>query len=291
MHVNTRTPIRPPVRSRFGLVAAVCLAGLAGCADDQAGFSPSDTAGRTDAAATPDTPDALVGTTADAEPTPPPALPDYGALSRYDAALPPDFQVPPAPSSTGTGTTGNVDTTFNHENEDLDVWDLLARLQDEGPPEYSAHVHSCPKMRYSTLGRVLASRGVDLGANGDTSAGRMYRTGDQALGVANYGARVPEAAELTAASASKLFDLFVAAAPEIIARMPERPECTVGGVAAHVFNAQGQCDPSGLTCLMGVPAQPGHLEICNRILARASTPEIGRTLAVASILAAAHTCE
>lgn len=290
MHATHQTNAR--TLARAWVVAALCLAGLSACGDDQAASSPEGNAPNadTDAAATPVTPDAMVGPTVDAEPTPP-ARPDYGALSVYDAALPPDFQAPPAPGSTATGTTGSVDTTFNHENEDLDVWDLLARLQDEGPPEYSAHVHSCPKMRYSTLGRVLASRGVDIGANGDTSAGRMYRTGDQALGVANYGARVPEASELTAASASKLFDLFVAAAPEIIARMPERAECTVGGVAAHVFNAQGQCDPSGLTCLMGVPAQPGHLEICNRILARASTPEIGRTLAVASILAAAHTCE
>jgi hypothetical protein len=69
------------------------------------------------------------------------------------------------------------------------------------------------------------------------------------------------------------------------------PACTVGGAASRVFNAQGQCEPSGLTCLMGVPAQAGHVEICNRIVARASTPEVGRTLAVAALLAAAHTCE
>jgi len=214
-----------------------------------------------------------------------------GALSDIDAALPPDFGPPPAPESAASGTAGDVDTTFNHENEHLDVWDLLARLQDEGPPEYSAHLHACPKVKYATLGRILASRGVNLASNADGSAGRMYRESDQALGVANYAARVPEASELSAATASKLFDIFVAAAPEIISAMPTLPACTVGGAASRVFNAQGQCEPNGLTCLMGVPAQAGHVEICNRIVARASTPEVGRTLAVAALLAAAHTCE
>ena len=214
-----------------------------------------------------------------------------GALSDVDAAAPPDFGPPPVPETAPSGTTGDVDTTFNHENEHLDVWDLLARLQDEGPPEYSAQLHACPKVKYATLGRILASRGVNLGSNTEGSAGRMYRESDQALGVANYAARVAEASELSAATASKLFDIFVAAAPEMIAAMPTLPACTVGGAASRVFNAQGQCEPSGLTCLMGVPAQAGHVEICNRIVARASTPEVGRTLAVAALLAAAHTCE
>ena len=267
---------------RLGLATVLGATGITGCGDDQSKFDPTPTGG---SAAEPQ---ADLGVEADAA-----VLNDfdYGPLSLVDAAAPPVFETPSVPPSTAGETTGGVENTFNHENNDLDVWDLLARLQDEGPAEYSAHVHSCPKVRYATLGRILATRGVDLGANGETSAGRMYRSGDQALGVANYGARVPEAAELTTASASKLFDLFVAAAPELIARMPERPECTVGGVPSRIFNAQGQCDPSGLTCLMGVPAQAGHVEICNRILSRASSPEIGRTLAVASLLAAAHTCE
>jgi hypothetical protein len=267
---------------RLGLSTVLGATGFFGCGDDQSKFEPAPTGG---SAAEPEIDlgvDADEGVLNDF---------DYGPISFVDATPPPVFENPSVPPSTSGATTGGVESTFNHENDDLDVWDLLARLQDEGPAEYSAHVHSCPKVRYATLGRILASRGVDLDANGETSAGRMYRTGDQALGVANYGARVPEAAELTTASASKLFDLFVAAAPEMVARMPERPECTVGGVPSRIFNAQGQCDASGLTCLMGVPAQAGHLEICNRIVARASSPEIGRTLAVASLLAAAHTCE
>src|SRR4029077_7768743 len=97
--------------------------------------------------------------------------------------------------------------------------------------------------------------------------------------------------ELTTASAAKLFDIFTAAAPEIIAGMPLRAECTVGGVAAKMFNDAGQCTIDGITCLIGVPATAAHLDLCNSILSKASTPELGQIIAVAPLAAAAHTCE
>ena len=187
-------------------------------------------------------------------------------------------------------TSSGEDNTFDHP-EPVDVWDLLDRMQEEGPPEYSSRVHSCPKIRYATIGRLLASRGVDMGTTGETQAGRMYATGDQALGAPNYGARSRENIELTTASASKLFDIFVQAAPEIIATMSSRPECTVGGVGAEIFNQFDQCTPDGITCLIGVPATAGHIELCNQIVSRASSVEKGKYIAVASLMAAAHTCE
>jgi hypothetical protein len=83
----------------------------------------------------------------------------------------------------------------------------------------------------------------------------------------------------------------VAAAPEIIANLASRPECTVGGVPARIFNDAGQCTADGISCLIGAPATAGHIEICNQMVSRASTPERGRTIAVAALMAAAHTCE
>jgi len=39
-------------------------------------------------------------------------------------------------------TSGNTDTTFDHDNGDyISPWDLLDRLQKEGPPRYTARVH------------------------------------------------------------------------------------------------------------------------------------------------------
>src|SRR5262245_38518244 len=73
--------------------------------------------------------------------------------------------------------------------DEVTGWDMpatdpfaeLERLQREGPPRYASRVHSCPKMRVRTLGNVLASRGVDLAATGELSAGRLYREADSAL--------------------------------------------------------------------------------------------------------------
>jgi hypothetical protein len=195
------------------------------------------------------------------------------------------------PDAPEGNATGGEDNTFDHPDTQVDIWDLLDKLQREGPPRYSSRVHACPKMKYETIGNVLASRGVDLGATAETSAGRMWRTSDQALGAPNYAARVRENLELTTASASKLFDIFVQAAPEIIANMPNRPECTVGEVGARMFNEFGQCTADGITCLIGIPATPGHIELCNEMVTRASTPETGQRIAVAALAAAAHTCE
>lgn len=187
--------------------------------------------------------------------------------------------------------SGGENNTFDHPDTQVDVWALLERLQAEGPPKYTSRVHSCAKLRYDNIGRVLASRGVNVGSVDALSAADLYRTGTQALGASNYPARVRENIELTTAGASRLFDIFVAAAPEIIANMPNRAECQIGGVGAQLFNASNQCVAEGITCLIGYPATASHIELCNLTVQRASDPELGKRMAVAVLAAAAHTCE
>lgn len=167
----------------------------------------------------------------------------------------------------------------------------LERLQREGPPRYTSRVHSCPKTRYRTLGNLLASRGVDLGATGELSAGRLYTQGAQALGGPSYAARVRENIDLGLSTTAKLFDIYVQAAPEIIQNLPARPECQIGGVGARLFDAANHCVADGVTCLIGVPATPAHLETCNQTVSDAADVEAGKRLAVAVLAAAAHTCE
>src|SRR3954471_10891042 len=117
------------------------------------------------------------------------------------------------PTPTG-GTTGGEDTTFDHENDGIDPWELLDRLNKEGPPKYTSHVHSCPKVRYETLGRVLKSLGV---ANvGVTTAGALtgaglYNSGDNAMGAPNYANRIRENIGISTSGASREFDIFAAA--------------------------------------------------------------------------------
>lgn len=193
-------------------------------------------------------------------------------------------------------TTGGVLNTFHHPQSIdgvrvADAREVLARMEEEGPPAYRSRVHACRKMRYGTIGRMLAELGVDTASETDRSAGRMWREADQALGAPNYGARIPETTELTTASASRMFDILVQAAPEIIAAMPTQERCMIGDVGAEIFDADGRCTEVGLTCMLGEPASAEHVELCTLIASRASTPETGRVVAVASMLAAAATCE
>jgi hypothetical protein len=172
-----------------------------------------------------------------------------------------------------------------------DPWTELERVQREGPPRYASRVHGCPKMRVRTTGNVLASRGVDLGAGEELSAGRIFSTSGAALGAPNYAARIRENVDLGVATAAKLFDIYVQAAPEIIANLPDRPECKKNGVGAELFDSANRCVAAGFTCLMGVPATAQHLAICNETVKRAADVESGKRMAVALLAAAAHTCE
>src|SRR5690349_16932839 len=100
--------------------------------------------------------------------------------------LKPEPQDQPPPGS----TSGNQDTTFDHDNSGISPWEIIDRLQKEGPPKYTSRVHSCPKVRVRTLGNVLASLGVDTANQTSLSAGDLYRSGKNALGDANFANRI-----------------------------------------------------------------------------------------------------
>lgn len=200
--------------------------------------------------------------------------------------------IPEAFSPLATG--GGVANTFHHPASidnvrTADAREVLERMEEEGPPAFRARVHGCRKMRYATVGRMLSGFGVDTAAR--DGAGAMYRGADQALGAPNYAARIPETTELTTASASRLFDLLVVAAPEIIENVESSERCRIGDRGVSIFDASGACTEEGLTCLLGEPARPEHVALCDQMVERASSPENGRVVAVASVLAAASTCE
>jgi hypothetical protein len=175
--------------------------------------------------------------------------------------------------------------------QSVNPFDYLDRLRVEGPPNISSRMHSCSKIKYATLGNVLRSRGVNMGNTAATSAGGLFRSGQQALAAPNYTARIGEGTDLSTASASRLFDIFIAAAPEIVAAMPMRQECMLNGAGTQFFDAGGQCTLAGISCLVGYPAKQAQVDICNRIITEASTPQIGRNIAVGVVAAAAFTCE
>ena len=198
--------------------------------------------------------------------------------------IPPSDPLPPG------STQGGQDTTFNHDDTNtISPWDLLDRLTKEGPPSFTSHVHSCPKVKYATLGNVLTGVGINAANTVAVSAGDLYTNGAAALGVANYPNRIRENVAITTSGASREFDIFAAGAPEVLTGFTANTIARCPG--AKLFDAGGACQPEGITCLIGQPATTDHVQFCNLTVSSASDVATGQKLAVAAILAAAYTCE
>ena len=226
-----------------------------------------------------------------------------GACAQPPAGLKPagnnGYQEDPTqgPSQVPGAYAGGENNTFDHDNDlgeygGRDPFDILAQRQAEGPAEVRTRLHSCQKIQYAALGNLLTSLGVDLSKTGNpATAGQLYQAGGDALGVANYDARVGEAIVWSAAGAAKLFDIFVQAAPEIIANLPSSAQCQVNGVGPQMFDAQGNCSADAVSCLMGRPATAEQTALCSHLVQEASSMDVGESIAVATILSATHSCE
>ena len=189
-------------------------------------------------------------------------------------------------------SVGGEETTFDHENDYRDPYEIALQQAEEGSPEVRSRLHSCQKLQITTLRNLLTDFGVNLDATGNPpTAGQLLANGGTALGQSNYAARMGEDIVWTAAGAAKTFDIFVQAAPEIIAAMPNLPQCQIDGVGSPVFNEDGSCNEDAVSCLIGRPATADHLAICKDLVDNASDVEKGRNIAVAALLSAAHTCE
>jgi len=176
-------------------------------------------------------------------------------------------------------------------NASADLSVALRRAKEEGPATYSARVHSCTKVKYPSVGRMLASRGVNLNANDQTNAGRMWRDASQALGAANLGGRISETTEPTVAIDSRLFDIYSQAAAEMLQSLEQSTACP----GTKLFDDAGKCLADGISCVTGTQASQAQVDLCNVMVARAkpsaTDPDLAKKLAIATILAAAHTCE
>jgi hypothetical protein len=205
-------------------------------------------------------------------------------------------------------TSNNSADTFDHFNDpgsdgSLDPFQILQQREEEGPPEIRTRMHSCTKVAYASLGSLLSSMGVaSITAKTPAagSAGDLYQNGSDAYGAAKFDAREAETYFQTTASATKLFDIFVMSAPEIIANITSAtlaPLCTYNGVNKPMFDpTSGACVYESASCIMGRPATPDDLALCNNVLAQVDPTVmndlvIKQNIAVAVLLSAAHTCE
>jgi hypothetical protein len=201
------------------------------------------------------------------------------------------------PGSNPGGSSEDPDNTFEHP----DFNNPFDDVGSTAPASYMARIHGCTKMRYDTLGRVLASRGIDLNSGIEFTAGDLWQGGTVPLGTANYAARIRENISLTTSAAARIFDIFIAAAPEIEVAMAAAEgvaACSIAGNPVSLFNADNTCTIGGIECITGVNATAQHLAICNESVVRAldangdgSSIDEGKAIAVATLMAAAHTCE
>jgi hypothetical protein len=183
---------------------------------------------------------------------------------------------------------GDPNHPFLHEEQ---VRDVLAD-GNQLPPTLSVQMHACGKISYETLGTILRSRGVNIDNMAPDSAGQLYRGGNLMLGAPVYEARVSEALRSTTGGLTRLSDILLAAAPEIIANLPAREECKVNGVGARLFDEQG-CNALGIACLIGAPPPDRVVALCNEMLSRvpAQNRATAQRLAVAAIASAFYLCE
>ena len=131
------------------------------------------------------------------------------------------------------------------------------------------------------------------------TAGFLYFTGKDALGVPKLDSRLGEKEEHSTASAMKLMDIFIQSAPQIIANINDptkAPACTLAGKNLPMFANDGSCVEESVSCLIGTPATDDHMLLCNLLVGKADKNNAmdivkKRNMAVATLLAAAHTCQ
>lgn len=219
-------------------------------------------------------------------------------------------------STTSASTTGSSGTTtpgsesgnneFDHMNDpgesgQKDPYEILKERAEEGPAEIRTRLHGCTKLKYAALGDLLTSRGVslavtapDVGGPPDTAA-ELYNEGKNVLGVGKFDAREADKYFHSTDGATKLFDIFVQSADQIIANIQTSPACMVNGVGAPMFDPDDTCNTQALSCIMGRPAKEQDLILCDLIVAQhdGTATDIlrKRQIAVAVFLSAAHTCE
>lgn len=202
---------------------------------------------------------------------------------------------PGSPGDTGpSGSSDDPDNTFEHP----DFNNPFDDVGSSAPADYLARIHGCKKIKISSLGRILTSRGADIQNGGQFSPADLYQTSDVPMGGARYDVLLRENLSLTTSAAVRAFDIWIAAAPQIETSMTTGlAACDNAGTPVQMFNAAGACTIEGIECITGRQATAAHLEICNRGTQDAVDDNLqfdaakGRQLAMSTLLASAHTCE
>ncbi len=185
---------------------------------------------------------------------------------------------------------GSEETTFNHSNDPAgtsegplpDPGQRALETAAAGGAVASARMHACGKLSLRAMRSLMVTRGTSAGSQGlVTNAANAA-----ALGAANYGGRIPEAPFASTSALGKAFDIYVSASTDIVNATWAPAACP--GVK---LTENGKFTKDAVSCLIGKPARPEHMALADDLVAQAATPAEGQRIAVAALLAAAHTCE
>jgi hypothetical protein len=213
-------------------------------------------------------------------------LMNLGLAAVLTACSSPEDSAPPVINPENIGKEG-PEEAFLHEDP---VGDIFADGRQVSAT-VGSRLHACGKVRYAALGRVLQSRGVNLANAAADSAGLLYRSGNLSLGAPNYEARSGEPDRNTTGGITRLYDILIASADEMIANMPAREECKVNGVGAKLFDDKG-CNADGFACMLGMPVSDVQMTLCNDMVSDFGADKAqGQRLAVAALAAPVFLCD
>lgn len=198
------------------------------------------------------------------------------------------------PSTNREETAGAEDSTYSHANDPAGADTPFppadpAAVRAIGSPELTSRLHSCGKLSVTSLGKFLESRGITgTGTRPQqTESGKeIFDKGETAaaLGGPNYTGRVPEAPFASTSAVSKMYDIFMMGSYDVIADGWNPPACP--GVK---LLQDGKFTKDAVSCLIGKPATDEYVAIANDAIVK--SPKDGAQIAVAAMLAAAHTCQ
>lgn len=185
---------------------------------------------------------------------------------------------------------GDESSTFNHSNDPLGASDAprtdpqQRALENSaaGGAVASARMHTCGKLSLRAMTSMLKTRG----ASTQNQALTTNTTNAAALGAPNYNGRIPEAAFSSTSALGKAFDIYMITSADIV-----KPDWAPTACPGVKLLEGGKFTKDGVSCLIGKPAKAEHMALADDLVAQADNPTDGQRIAVAALLAAAHTCE
>jgi len=176
---------------------------------------------------------------------------------------------------------------------------LAACQTDANGPSCSADEQCyCPVPPCMEVGNEDGNDGMCVSK--PATPGFLYQSAGDSFSFPKVDSRQGEKDGHTTASAMRLFDIFVQAAPQIISNIedPQKaPACVLKGATYPMFDpSDGSCVEQSISCLIGMPATDDHVVLCNLILDKADPSDATdvmkkQHIAVATLMSAAHSCE